>query len=384
MRIGVYLPQFDPKAGGAFTFEKTIMKALEKAESKHQIYFIYFGKKIFSKNASIKYINLASFPIKFNNFFIKITSKFYRTNLLNKIIKENKIDLIYSPSIFSEKINIPYILTIWDLQHRLQPYFPELQKNKEWIKREKLYNKILKPASFIITGTERGKKEIIHFYNIAEERVRVIPFPTPDFVINPPESTKDVLKKYEIAEKYIYYPAQFWAHKNHFTLLMALNILKKEYLLDLTLVLSGSDKGNLNYIKKKTIELGLEEQVRFLGFVPLDSVVELYKKAFALVFPSYFGPDNIPPLEAFALGCPVIAANVPGSEEQLGNACLYFDPSNPVEIALQIKNLYDNDNLRKILVKKGLNRALSWQSNNYGQKINSIFNEFESYNECWF
>jgi len=79
----------------------------------------------------------------------------------------------------------------------------------------------------------------------------------------------------------------------------------------------------------------------------------LYKASIALVFPSYFGPDNFPPLEAFALGVPVVAANVSGAEEQIGQAALLFDPSDPSDIASKIKDLCHKPGLRTQMIAKG-------------------------------
>src|SRR5207249_4800394 len=125
--------------------------------------------------------------------------------------------------------------------------------------------------------------------------------------------------KYGLRREFLFYPAQFWPHKNHVNLLLALDLLRGSAGVELDLVLTGSDKGNLNHVTKTAVALGLTSQVHILGFVPKADLRELYREAVSLTFASFFGPDNIPPLEAFALGCPVVAAAVPGSEEQLGN-----------------------------------------------------------------
>jgi glycosyltransferase involved in cell wall biosynthesis len=71
---------------------------------------------------------------------------------------------------------------------------------------------------------------------------------------------------------------------------------------------------------------------------PIESLSSASSRA--KIFLSYFGPDNFPPLEAFVLGCPVIAADVPGAREQIGEAALLFDPSNPSDIAAKIESLW--------------------------------------------
>ena len=149
------------------------------------------------------------------------------------------------------------------------------------------------------------------------------------------------------------------------------------------LVFVGSDKGNQEYIKKLVAELQLSTQVHFLGFVPQSDLVSLYQHAFALVFTTFFGPDNLPPLEAFALGCPVIASNVAGAQEQLGDAALLVDPKDEKQIALAIKSLRDRPELRSTLVQRGLERASRWTGQDYIKGVFSILDELERVRRCW-
>ena len=80
----------------------------------------------------------------------------------------------------------------------------------------------------------------------------------------------------------------------------------------------------------------MQKQIKILGFVKREELIALYENAMALVYATYFGPENLPPLEAFALGCPVIASSVPGSEEQIGDCALLFDPSDHSKLAEHI------------------------------------------------
>ena len=91
-------------------------------------------------------------------------------------------------------------------------------------------------------------------------------------------------------------------------------------------MLTGSDQGNLGYVKRIVASLGLSPQVHILGFVPRADVDRLYRAAFALIYPSFFGPDNLPPLEAFARNCPVAAASVPAPRTKLRRLGLVFHP----------------------------------------------------------
>jgi glycosyltransferase involved in cell wall biosynthesis len=153
--------------------------------------------------------------------------------------------------------------------------------------------------------------------------------------------------------------------------------------MDFSVVLTGADKGSLKFVRETARELGLTDRVHLLGFVSREELTYLYQNAFALAYPSFFGPDNIPPMEAFALGCPVIAARVPGANEQMGDAALFFDPSHETELAAKVKELLSTSGLRETLIRRGRNRASQWTAKDYVRGIFQIADEFQSMRRNW-
>ena len=127
--------------------------------------------------------------------------------------------------------------------------------------------------------------------------------------------------------KFFFYPAQFWSHKNHYNLLLAFKEFSKLYP-SVKLVLSGSDKGNLPYIKEVIDELTLDDAVCYAGFAEMEEVYTFYKNSIALIMPTFLGPTNLPLLEAAMLGTPVIASDLKGHKELLGNYAAYIDPAD--------------------------------------------------------
>jgi glycosyltransferase involved in cell wall biosynthesis len=246
------------------------------------------------------------------------------------------------------------------------------------------FEKAIRRASAVIVGTEAGKEEVIAFYRINAERVKLIPHPTPSFALTASKNgLKGALSKYGIPEGYLFFPAQFWSHKNHVGLLLAVKLLREKHGLRFPVVFVGSDQGNRQYVQDVTEELGLSSQVHFLGFVSQEDIVGLYSNAFALIYPTFFGPENLPPLEAFALGCPVIASNVAGAQEQLGEAALLVDPRKEEEIALAIKKIYEDPALRQTLQERGLKRARQWTGEDYVRSVFAIIDDFELVRRCW-
>lgn len=283
-----------------------------------------------------------------------------------------------------EATDTPYIATVWDLTHRLQPWFPEVSAAGAWLSREFSHRLFLQRASFVITGTKAGRDEVRQFYQVPETRIRILPHPTPAFALaQRGDDRADVRAKYGLTRDFLLYPAQFWPHKNHANLLLALQLAGKNHGVTPDLVLVGSDKGNEHFIRSLVREYGLEQRVHILGFVSQAELVGFYEAARAMVYPSFCGPENLPPLEAFALGCPVVAASISGSSEQLGECALLFDPSSPTDMAEKMASIITDNALRELLKQRGLDRARSWTADDFIRGVLQLLDEFAPVRRSW-
>jgi glycosyltransferase involved in cell wall biosynthesis len=406
MKVGVYCPDNNPTTGGGYSYQIELMCALSDLAEKSTHKFIIFTHypdniQKFIHSNQIQIVKISKYSVLpsgffyglqyaigffFNKFFnyIPQIDKYRHVNRFEKLVRLYDIDFVWFPTPSFIPVNIPYLATLWDLQHKVQPYFPEVAEKGIWESREAFNSRYLQRASIVVVGTETGRKEVERFYQVPYERIKVLPLPTPRFSLaQSSKKGQDILKKYTIPPNYLFYPAQFWSHKNHANLLIALQILKEQHNLSIPLVLVGSDKGNEKYIRKLISKWELSSQVHILGFVPQDDMTALYQNALALTFMTFFGPDNLPPLEAFALGCPVIASNVSGAEEQLGDAALLVDPKSPEQIADAIFNVYNSPDLRNTLIERGSKRAQQWTGQDFVRHIFSILDEFEAIRRCW-
>ncbi|MCP4134330.1 MAG: glycosyltransferase family 4 protein [bacterium] len=371
MNIGIYIGGQDVTIGGEATLEHSIVHALLDVDTNHTLFLLYSNENNTTwERANIKFINLHGMEV---------------LSRLVEIIVEEKIDFMWFTGPYYIPVPIPYLITVWDLAHRVHPYFPEVSiKDWKWTEREKIYHYLLPRASYIITGNSTGRKEIMDFYGVPEERIKILPFPVPQFALEY-EKYEYIAEgeKLELPEKYLFYPANFWPHKNHIMLLHMLKKLNEVHDSKMSIIFTGSDHGNLRYVKQVTQELGISQYVKFLGFVSIEEMIYIYKNAFALVFPSFFGPNNLPPLEACALGCPVIASGLEGHKEQLGDAALYADPTNEDEFAARVKLLIDEHGTKETLIANGHKLAQSWTSKDYVQGVCDIFDDFALIQRCW-
>ncbi len=190
---------------------------------------------------------------------------------------------------------------------------------------------------------------------------------------------KRILKKYNLPARFIFYPAQFWPHKNHQNLIKALAILKKRNII-IPLVLIGAKKeewGEFDRVMSLIKKEGLEKQVYYPGYVNNKEVGALYKLALAMIMPTFLPTSNYPVIEAWQADCPVLYSNIRGCRDQAGDAALLFNPGNPEDIANKIKTIWKNKDLRNKLIRKGKERLNKWTTKDFNKKVAQIISDFE-------
>lgn len=291
-------------------------------------------------------------------------SSMYATNI-GKIIRKEKIDVLILTSqlMYTPNMDIKIITPIFDLMHRYEPGFPEVREGYE--ERELIFKSQIKYTDYILADSELGKKQIYESYfrkNKNFPHVISLPFVVSDHI------SKSEERYIDVPEKYVFYPAQFWKHKNHMNLIKAIRILRED-LHDIRLVLVGSEKNCYRKIKNYIIENKLENNIKILGFVGEENIVYLYRHAVAMIMPTYFGPTNIPPLEAMALGCPVAVSNKYAMPEQVGESGLLFNPDSPEEIAECIRKIWNDDELRMKMKELGYERINKWGQKEFENKF---------------
>lgn len=266
------------------------------------------------------------------------------------------------------------IFPIHDLQHRLQPEFPEVSENGEYRRREYVYARSIPRASAILTNSEIGKEDVINCYGADEEKIFPVPYIAPTF--RSAQTATDFLdyvrRKYSLPSRYLFYPAAFWGHKNHARLIRALAVLATEKNVRIPLVLAGSKRADYDKLASLVHSLGLSASVHFLGYVPDEDMAALYRQALALVMPTFFGPTNIPVLEAWMAECAVITSDLRGIREQVGDAGLLVDPRSEYSIANAIWTLYESPERRKELIERGKSRALQWTPQKFAQRLADV------------
>lgn len=273
-----------------------------------------------------------------------------------RLYQKKDIDIFFSPAHYLPRFcPVPSIVTIHDLSYL---YYPEdfLMKDLYQLKNWTEYS--LKQAKKIISVSKTTKKDIIKSYGLPEDKIEVVYNGGIRSHSEYPVWKDEETKKHP----YILYVGTLQPRKNIATLINAFDRLKKVYP-EFKLTIAGKKGWLYDKIFDQVTDMGLEADVYFSDFVTDNQLVYLYKNAFCFVLPSFYEGFGIPVLEAMSYDCPVIASYSSSLPEVGSDACLYFDPNNPLDLVEKITMLKNDSKLREELIKKGKKRIkdFSWE-----------------------
>lgn len=262
---------------------------------------------------------------------------------------------------------------IHDLMHRYEPQFPEVSATGRFGLREQRFKGIVEHSTAVLVDSRVGRDHAVESYGADPSRVHPLPYVAPSSVVDAAERP-DFDQAYRLPPKFLLYPAQFWAHKNHLRLLDAVQA-SAGACPDVQLVLCGGLRRQFDVVRRHALDLGIGDRVRFAGYVSDADLGGFYRRARALVMPTFFGPTNIPPLEAFSLGCPVLISRIYAMPEQCRDAALYFDPRSAEDMAAAITRIWTDDALASELVAKGRERAAELSQRHFNARFAQILAE---------
>jgi glycosyltransferase involved in cell wall biosynthesis len=289
-------------------------------------------------------------PIR--NLWHRLRIKFSDVPTSDGFIESNGFDLVHFVSPTAYSTACPAILQPWDLQHL---HYPEFFSKVDFALREKWYRAFCKQAKFVCVQAEWTKEDFIANYDIPVEKVVVVPWGSVfDAYKNPSEEEiRDVVERYALPSQFFFYPAVTWAHKNHEVVLRALHILKREHGIAPHVFFTGSSTDHRSKLDRLAQDLGVSEQIHFLGFVTSTQLQVIFKTATAMLFPSKFEGFGLPILEAFHAQLPVISSNATTLPEVARDGALYFSPDSSEELSGLMKAILDSPELRRDLIDKG-------------------------------
>lgn len=228
---------------------------------------------------------------------------------------------------------VPYIITMHDVQ---ELHFPENFTPAQRAIRAVQYWKALEKAGVVIVSFDHVKQDLIKYFGLPEDKIRVCPIPFRDISLpeTTPAAANSYARKYEAWTPFLLYPAHTWRHKNHLRLLQALRELRKDDGQNLKLICTGGTAHHYHAeVLAQVDEMKLSDAVLFAGIVPEDELRWLYEGAALVTIPTKYEAGSFPLFEAMLLGSPVICSHVTSLPETIGDRRFVFDPDDPASLA---------------------------------------------------
>jgi glycosyltransferase involved in cell wall biosynthesis len=263
----------------------------------------------------------------------------------------------------------PYVVTIHDMANLL---FEEDTGNFRMQLRRYRFRRGLLRANRVIAVSDATRRDVENIMRVPPARIRRV-YNAPDPGFHTADAASDseqqrIMERYQINYPFLLYAGNIRRHKNVPRLVEAFAVVRDQLqshpvYKDLRLVIIGDTISQYPAVRQTVIKSRVEHVVRFLGFVPFETLRCFYETAAAFVFPSRYEGFGLPPLEAMACGAPVVASNVSSLPEVVGDAAILVNPENVFDIARGIREILLDLELRERLIARGRIQAgrFSWE-----------------------
>lgn len=346
---------------GVGTYTRNIVRALSRLDHKNEYFLLGSAEKV---------NEIGSLPENFQPVPLPPpdTAKGYWQ--CHAVVRRLGCDLVHIPHLFwvPQHLPCPYVVTVHDvLEHMYRA------RNGSGLRRSlhfHLTRRVLKNAARIFAVSQFTKTEVQKLFGIPSHRIEVVYNAIdPRFLTGHAGDADRLLlaERYQITYPFLLYAGRISPHKNLVRIIEAFSALKaelskQELYPDLKLIIIGDELSKHPDLRRTVIRGGVQNDVRFLGFVPIEVLRIFYDIAKVFVFPSLYEGFGLPPLEAMAHGTPVLTSNTSSIPEVVGNAAVLVNPENLFEIMRALQRVLLDPSLRERLRQAGYEQVkkFSW------------------------
>jgi glycosyltransferase involved in cell wall biosynthesis len=288
------------------------------------------------------------------------------------ILQRLGCDLVHIPHLywFPQWLPCPYVVTAHDvLEHMSRARHKS--GSRRWLHFQ-LTRRMLSNAARIFAVSHFTKKDVETLFGIPGDRIEVIYNAIDDRFRKGHATDVDrefIAERYQVNYPFLLYAGRISPHKNVGRIIEAFSALKAELerdgkYPDLKLIIIGDELSRQPDLRRTVIRGAVQNDVRFLGFVPIDVLRILYDQAKIFVFPSLYEGFGLPPLEAMSLGTPVVTSNTSSLPEVVGKAAVMVNPENVFEIMRALHRVLLDQSLRERMKTRGYEQAgkFSWDA----------------------
>ena len=385
MKIGVDLRSLqESKRSGVGEYTYKLLDAIFRIDSRNN-YFLFYNSFKGVDNLLPKewghLPNVRFCGFRYPNKLLNFSLKFLKRPRIDRLVqKNNNLDLFFLPNLNFVALSsgVKKIITVHDLS------FERYSRFFSWKRR--LWHKFINPRKLIrgcdkvIAVSENTKRDLVELYGIQPEKIEVVysGVVKESEIVNQESGIELVRKKYNLSDHFILFLGTLEPRKNIEGLIRAFEILKKSYQLSISnyqLVIVGPKGWLCKKILKRAEQSPLREDIKFINYISPEEKFSFYRAADLFVYPSFYEGFGFPPLEAAAVGTPVIISAASSLSEVMGEAALMVDPNNPVELAESMRQCLIDQELRKNLIEKGKKRAEEFSWEKCAQAMVELFNQ---------
>lgn len=290
---------------------------------------------------------------------------------LYRTLKGHGCNLLHVPHLFKTPrlAPCPYVVTVHDVLDFI--FLRTKQTERQSRTRLQLAKFALRHAGGIVAVSNSTRDDIMRIFGIGDVNRISVAYNAVDPKLLAPVTEAErraVLERYQIRYPFLLYAGSAKPHKNVTRLIEAFSALRGELARDrqfpdLRLIVIGDDISENPELRRAVVRSGVQHDVRFLGFVPIEAVRVFYASAEVFVFPSLYEGFGLPPLEAMAQGAPVVCSNTSALPEVVGDAAVIVNPENSFEMMHAVKRVLLDQQLRQALSERGRQRVteFSWR-----------------------
>jgi glycosyltransferase involved in cell wall biosynthesis len=300
-----------------------------------------------------------------------------------RILRRFHCDVLHVPHLFSSPQYIPcrYVVTVHDLLDHFHP--PQAESaTRRWL-RFHFTRRVLRRAERIFAVSNTTRNDIGRLFRIPLNKVEVIYNAIDERFRRGHATDADrqlISERYQVNYPFLLYAGNIRPHKNVIRIIEAFSALKAELekekrFQDLKLIIIGDELSKHPDLRTTVVRSGVTNDVRFLGFLPIDVLRIFYDTAKIFVFPSLYEGFGLPPLEAMAHGTPVVTSNASSLPEVVGNAAVLVNPENVFEIMHALHRVLLDQPLRERLKRAGYEQSLSFSWESSVERIRQVYED---------
>jgi glycosyltransferase involved in cell wall biosynthesis len=360
---------------GVGTYIRNIVRALSRLDRDNKYYLIGSPEKV---------QEIGLLPPNFHNIaFVESDTSARGYFGFRAILGRLNCDLVHIPHLFwlPRALPCPYVVTVHDvLEHMSRT------RDHSGVRRLlhfQLTRRVLLGATRVFAVSKFTKSELEKLFSIPARKTEVVYNAIDERFMHGHASEADrelIAQRYQVTYPFVLYAGRISPHKNLVRIIEAFSALRTELekddkYPDLKLIIIGDELSKNPDLRRTVIKSGVQNDVRFLGFVPIEVLRILYDLAKVFVFPSLYEGFGLPPLEAMVHGTPVVTSNTSSLPEVVGNAAVLVNPENVFEIMRALHRVLVDQPLREKMKRRSLEQSkrFSWESS--AKRVLQVYQE---------